>query len=73
MGEKTMNMKDRLTFTKIMGDEESELFEISITSRNNEYPSGFWARDAKTYYCDDLGIEHCDTYAEFKLEVSKRI
>ncbi len=57
-----MNMIDRLTFKKIMGDEESELFEISITSRNNE-----------TYYCDDLGIEHCDTYAEFKLEVSKRI
>ncbi len=31
-----MNMIDRLTFKKIMGDEESELFEISITSRNNE-------------------------------------
>ena len=63
-----------IKFKKIP-NKESELLEIQISDTNNPYMYllAFWARDAESYYCDALGIEHEDTYSELKQSVLSKL
>jgi len=63
-----------ISFKKIPND-ETDLIEIQVSDSNNPYIylPAWWARDVNSYYCDGLGIEHCDSYEELKKTIINKL
>ena len=51
-------------------DSEQTIYDVYLNGERQEYDA-FAYPQGRAYWCDELNIEHCDTYAELIKEMNK--